>query len=96
MKAKHEQMILSGTPMGRRGTPEEIANAYLFLASEEASYVTGALFSVDGGITIGKGPVGLEAKEDVKEEPKGQLHLEHSMDGATNMLRGSVRELHQP
>ena len=62
MKVKHEQMILSGTPMGRRGTPEEVANVYLFLASEEASYVTGALFSVDGGITIGKGPIGKEAQ----------------------------------
>jgi NAD(P)-dependent dehydrogenase (short-subunit alcohol dehydrogenase family) len=95
MKAKHEQMILSGTPMGRRGTPEEIANAYLFLASDEASYVTGALFSVDGGITIAKGPVGKEAESEVTKEPEGELRLEHSMDGATNMLRGN-RELHQP
>jgi NAD(P)-dependent dehydrogenase (short-subunit alcohol dehydrogenase family) len=95
MKAKHEQMILSGTPMGRRGTPEEIANAYLFLASDEASYVTGALFSVDGGITIAKGPVGIEAETEVTKEPEGELRLEHSMDGATNMLRGN-RELHQP
>ncbi|HVF96836.1 MAG TPA: SDR family oxidoreductase, partial [Flavisolibacter sp.] len=62
MKAKHEQMILSATPMGRRGTCEEIANAYLFLASAEASFVTGALFSVDGGITISKGPMGKEAE----------------------------------
>lgn len=96
MKAKHEQMILSGTPMGRRGTPEEIANAYLFLASDEASYVTGALFSVDGGITIAKGPVGLEADSETKKVPSGELRLEHAMDGATNMLRGSRRETHQP
>lgn len=89
MKAKHEQMILSGTPMGRRGTPEEVANAYLFLASDEASYVTGALFSVDGGITIGKGPVGLEADSATKKEPSGDINLEHSMEGATNMLRGN-------
>jgi NAD(P)-dependent dehydrogenase (short-subunit alcohol dehydrogenase family) len=95
MKVKHEEMILDGTPMGRRGTPEEIANAYLFLASDEASYVTGALFSVDGGITIGKGPVGKEAKEEVKEEPRGELRLSHGMDGATNMLRGN-RQAHNP
>lgn len=96
MKEKHEQMILSGTPMGRRGTPEEIANAYLFLASDEASYVTGALFAVDGGITIGKGPVGLEAKEEVKREPRGELNLHHSMDGATDMLRGGPRPAGSP
>src|SRR5690349_20033098 len=83
MKAKDEKMLLGATPMGRRGTCEEIANAYLFLASDEASYVTGALFSVDGGITISKGPIGEEAESDVKKEPKCELHLEHSMDGAT-------------
>jgi NAD(P)-dependent dehydrogenase (short-subunit alcohol dehydrogenase family) len=89
MESKHEKMIIGGTPMGRRGTPEEIANAYLFLASEEASYVTGALFSVDGGITIGKGAIGDEAEKAAKKEPTGDLHLEHSMDGATDMLRGT-------
>ncbi|MGZ3958135.1 MAG: SDR family NAD(P)-dependent oxidoreductase [Flavisolibacter sp.] len=58
MSAKDEKMLIAATPLGRRGTPEEIANAYLFLASDEASYATGALFSVDGGVTIAKGPVG--------------------------------------
>ncbi len=39
------------TPMGRPGRPEEIANAALFLLSDEASFVTGAALAVDGGVT---------------------------------------------
>ena len=38
-------------PMGRAGTPEEVANAALFLLSDEASYVTGVALPVDGGAT---------------------------------------------
>jgi NAD(P)-dependent dehydrogenase (short-subunit alcohol dehydrogenase family) len=41
--------ILSGVPMGRLGRPEEVANAILFLAAEDASFVTGETFNVNGG-----------------------------------------------
>jgi len=39
-------------PLGRLGKPEEIASAFVFLASGEAAYINGAVLSVDGGITI--------------------------------------------
>jgi len=41
------------TPLGRLGQPEDIANAFLWLASDEAAFVHGATISVDGGIVIG-------------------------------------------
>ena len=41
--------ILAGIPSGRMGTPEEVANAVVFLGSEKASWITGAVLDVDGG-----------------------------------------------
>ncbi len=41
------------TPLGRLGDPRDIANAYLFLASDEASFITGVVLRVDGGIVVG-------------------------------------------
>ncbi len=41
------------TPLGRLGEPRDIANAYVFLASDEASFITGVTLRVDGGIRVG-------------------------------------------
>jgi len=57
MVARMPEEVLAGmrakTPLGRLGEPEEIANTYLWLASDEASFVHGATISVDGGIVLG-------------------------------------------
>jgi NAD(P)-dependent dehydrogenase (short-subunit alcohol dehydrogenase family) len=76
-----EKALLSATPLGRRGTVEEIANVYAFLASDEASFVTGALWLVDGGITPAKGAIGALASREVTTPPEGRLNLRHTHDG---------------
>lgn len=48
-----KQKVLSRTPMGRLGKPEEVAEAAFFLVSEAASYITGVVLPVDGGNAIG-------------------------------------------
>ena len=68
-------------PLGRRGTPEEMANIYAFLASDEASYVTGALWLADGGVTPAKGTMGANVPEELRRAPAGVLPLSHSHDG---------------
>ena len=49
--AERLEMMLARIPMGRYGEPEEVANAVLYLASDEASFVTGSEVVVDGGWT---------------------------------------------
>jgi len=53
MAETFQQRVLAKTPMGRLAQPEEVAAMVLFLASDEASYVTGADMIVDGGMTAG-------------------------------------------
>jgi 3-oxoacyl-[acyl-carrier protein] reductase len=52
MPHKVIEMMEEKVPMGRLGRPEEIANTYAWLASDEASYINGAVIEVSGGVTI--------------------------------------------
>jgi 3-oxoacyl-[acyl-carrier protein] reductase len=56
VRAMPEQVLagmLSHTPVGRLGDPQEVAHAYLFLSSQEASFINGAVLSIDGGLVVG-------------------------------------------
>jgi 3-oxoacyl-[acyl-carrier protein] reductase len=53
MPEKILDAMVSHTPLGRLGKPEEIAEAYCWLASEGASFITGTVLSVDGGMVVG-------------------------------------------
>ena len=51
--AERKQKVFSRTPLGRMGEPADIGDAALFLASEQAKYVTGVVLPIDGGNSIG-------------------------------------------
>jgi len=59
--AQEEKVAAENTPMGRAGTPREIADLIAFLASDESTYITGQMIVIDGGNTIQeyKGPSDL-------------------------------------
>jgi len=52
MPEKVIEMMKGKSPLNRLGTPEDIANAYAFLASDDASFITGTVLSVDGAVVI--------------------------------------------
>ena len=52
MPEKVVNMMGDKVPLKRWGQPEDVANAYTFLASDEASYITGAVLNVDGGVVV--------------------------------------------
>lgn len=53
MPEKVVQNMVAHTPLGRMGKPEDVAEAYVWLASDAASFITGTVLSVDGGLVVG-------------------------------------------
>jgi 3-oxoacyl-[acyl-carrier protein] reductase len=53
MPEKIIERMKARIPLGRMGQPRDVANAYLFLASDEASFISGAVLRVDGAIVVG-------------------------------------------
>jgi 3-oxoacyl-[acyl-carrier protein] reductase len=54
-------------PAGYMGAPEDIAHAMLYLASDEARYITGQTICIDGGSTLPESPVFLDELEGIKQ-----------------------------
>ena len=50
--AQYKAALAEETPVGRLGTPEEVAKLLVFLAGEDAGYITGQVFGVNGGLVI--------------------------------------------
>jgi 3-oxoacyl-[acyl-carrier protein] reductase len=53
MPEKILEGMVARVPLGRMGQPRDVANAYLFLSSDEASFISGTVLRVDGGIVVG-------------------------------------------
>lgn len=61
------ESLRKSIPMGRLGKPEEIAYVALWLASDEASYLTGEIIVADGGLTVGRQPYPVTARKRTPE-----------------------------
>jgi 3-oxoacyl-[acyl-carrier protein] reductase len=53
LSEEFKQTAVKTIPLGRVGSPEDVASAVCFLASEEASYITGHVLNVNGGLLMG-------------------------------------------
>jgi NAD(P)-dependent dehydrogenase (short-subunit alcohol dehydrogenase family) len=60
--------LTRGIPWGRQGTPQDIANAALYLASPYAEYITGEVLSVNGGTSAGRSHLPLSTPPGAKKE----------------------------
>ena len=52
LSAEVKEGLMAGIPLKRLGAPEDVANIVVFLCTEEASYITGQVFNVDGGMVM--------------------------------------------
>ncbi len=67
--------VSEGTPLGRAGLPADIANAALWLASSESSWVTGHTLVVDGGLTAGRAwSQSMHRIDQLREHFKSAIH----------------------
>jgi NAD(P)-dependent dehydrogenase (short-subunit alcohol dehydrogenase family) len=68
-------------PTNRLGTPREVAEVFTFLASDRASYVTGAVWAVDGGFLVAHGAAGSDVPDTIARRPDWAEPLPHAFDG---------------
>jgi 3-oxoacyl-[acyl-carrier protein] reductase len=71
LTAEYVETITRSIPWGRQGTPRDIANAALFLASDYADYVTGEVLAVNGGASAGRSQLPLSTPPGVTKAPAG-------------------------
>ena len=74
------EMIVNSNPMGRRGSPWEIAETFAFLCSDWARYINAEVITVDGWMVNGIWPVGKQASEKLSQKPELPINLSNQHD----------------